>query len=211
MSTLGALRTEITDDIARIDLSAQISSAITAAVVHYQEKRFYFNETETATFVTVAAQSSYSSSDDADIPNFIELDDISLSDGSNAFDLRPASPAEMKRLLALSSSGRPYRYSYFQSKFHLYPVPDAVYTLTPIGHIIIAAPASDAEADNPWMTEAYELIRCRAKAYLCAHVTMDLEMASTMITAEADAYAMLRRKTAKKQLATTDAVESTDF
>ena len=42
--------------------------------------------------------------------------------------------------------------------------PSVHYDIQFVGGIKTAAPASDAEAGNVWMTEAYELIRCRAKA-----------------------------------------------
>lgn len=210
MSTLGALKAEIADDIARTDLTAQIASAITAAINFYQEKRFWFSETRLATFATIAATSTYTTTQDTDIPKFLEIDDVLLNDGSYEFTLRETSPADMQRLLSTSSSGTPNRFSYFEETFRLYPVPAGVYTVTPIGHIEIAAPATDGTANNVWMTKAYELIRCRAKAYLSTHVTMDLEMATTMVNAERDAYGQLRRKTAKKQLATAT-IEATDF
>ena len=97
-----------------------------------------------------------------------------------------------------AASGQPYKYSYFEQSFRLYPIPDAVYTVRPIGVIEEAEPATDGEADNPWMVHAFELLRCRAKAYLCGHVTMDFELAQAMLAAEHSALQKLRRETAKK-------------
>lgn len=58
-----------------------------------------------------------------------------------------------------SSQGEPTNYSYYDSKVALYPKPDAVYTVRMFGTFALAAPASDSEADNAWMTEAYNLIK----------------------------------------------------
>ena len=213
MSTLGTLKAQIADDLARDDLESQIAAEIPNAIDFYQEKRFWFNETESATFVTVAAQTEYDVDDDADIPLFIDIDEVEITDSSGSlWQLAPVSAGRMKYLLSLSSSGRPTHYSYFASKFHFYPAPDTVYTITPIGHITKAEPANDdVEDDNVWMNEAKELIRCRAKAYISTHVTMDLEMAQAMSSAEQDAYAHLRRKTNKRQASTSKMIEATDF
>jgi hypothetical protein len=184
VTTLSLLKTRIADDINRTDLTSQIADAITDAITHYKEQRFFFTETRSSTFATVATptpQSTYISSDDADIPLFVEIDDVFLNDGTNERRLTWASPAEMQWLLDSSAaSGRPYKYSYFEQSFRLYPIPDAVYTVRPIGVIEKAAPATDGEADNVWMTKAFELIRCRAKWYLCGHTIQDFEMVIAM-------------------------------
>lgn len=199
MTTQALLKARIADDILRADLSTQIGEAIGDAITHFQAERFYFNVTRTATFATVAGTSIYTSSEDADVPLFIEMDAVFVNDGSNERPLTWTSASDMQDLLGSgSSSGVPNRYSYFEESFRLYPVPDAVYTVRPIGLIEKAAPASDGEANNVWMVEAFELIRCRAKAYLAAHVLMDIEMASVMVPAEESALRKLRRQTGKK-------------
>ena len=48
------------------------------------------------------------------------------------------------------------------------------------------------------MTEAYELLRCRAKKYLFAHVIGNLEGAAVMGEAEQQALSALRAKSSRK-------------
>ena len=74
MTTLATLKSRIADDISRSDLTTQIANSITDAITYYQNRRFFFNETRSETFDTVAAQSLYRSSDDAAIPTFARLD-----------------------------------------------------------------------------------------------------------------------------------------
>lgn len=213
MSTLGTLKTRILDDFevprigrtgqevpsVRVNIN-QVGDAITDAIEHYKTTRFWFNETRTATFATVADQSIYTVSDDADIPLFVEIDVVFLNDGSNENELVYATPAEIQNLLDSSaSSGEPSRWSYFESSFRLYPVPDAAYTVRPIGLIEKAAPSTDGEASNVWMVNAFELIRCRAKLYLAIHAQMDERTIRTMDAAERSAYRKLRGETTKKQ------------
>lgn len=210
MTTKALLKTRIADDLARADISTQIGEAIDDAINHYKEKRFFFSETRLATFVTVAAQSTYTSSDDTDVPLFVELDAVMLSDGTNTRELQYISPAEIEWLLDSSaSSGRPNRYSYYEQSFRFYPIPDAVYTIRPIGLIEKAGPATDDEANNVWMTKAYELIRAKAKVLLAEHVIIDMELAGLMGVAEGKAYAKLRRETSKKQSG--GMIEATEF
>ena len=193
MSTLGTLKSEISDDLARTDLSTQIAAAITAAINHYKARRLYFNETRSATWVTVAAQSDYTSADDADIPLFLKLDDVFLEDSdSRSFRLTRADPVDLEIWLDSDApSDQPYAYAYINRTFRLYPIPDAVYTIRPVGHIELAAPAADDTADNAWMTEAYELLRCRAKWFLYLHVIKKPDMAELMHMAEMEALSKL--------------------
>lgn len=200
MTTKSALITRISDDMARTDINSQIGEAIDDAIRFYRDTRFYFNETRDSTFATVAAQSRYTVSDDADIPLFLSIDNVFIEESSGQKHvLGQCDPAEMEwKLDTSAASGRPYEYAYFDRSFWLYPVPDAVYTIRPLGQIIKAAPAANDEADNVWMTEAFELIRCRAKKYLYGHIIMDLEMAALMDAGERDALRQLRGETSSR-------------
>jgi hypothetical protein len=197
--TLGGLKSIIADDLARSDLTTQIDDAITTAITNLKVKRFYFNETRTATFDTVADQATYTSSDDADIPLMLTLDGLTLEDSDgNRFDLGlPIDPVQMQLLQASAgaASGQPVEYTYFDQGFTFYPIPDGVYTITPIGHIEVAAPATDGEADNVWMTKAFELVRSEAKAYLQTHVIKNDAEAAKMVDAAQGAESTLNRAT----------------
>lgn len=201
MTTLTLLKSRIADDLDRTDLTSQIANAISDAIEHYKNERFYFNETRSSTFATVSAQSRYTSSDDADIPLWFELDAVFINDGTRELQLEPYDVIQMEYLLGQSSPGTgvPYAYSYYDRSFWLYPVPDSSsYTVRPLGVIEKAEPASDAESNNVWMTEAFELIRCRAKLYLAGHVINDSDLASRMAVAEDMALRKLRRETGKR-------------
>jgi hypothetical protein len=61
----------------------------------------------------------------------------------------------------------------------------------------VAAPTTDVEASNPWMTTAERLIRSRAKLELALHVLKDLELAATMQQAVEEAFEQLKSRTAQ--------------
>lgn len=200
MTTLGALKQDIADDLDK-NLSdaayeAMIGSAVTAAIRHYQRTRFYFNETRDETFATVAAQKLYSSTDDAAIPKFIEIDQIVLMDGTEPNELCQIDPKKWEMLTASgSSTGRPNSWCYFNESFGLYPIPDAAYTIRPIGHIMKAAPTADDEANNVWMLEAYELLRARCVTQLAQRRLRDPELAGLHGPVEMDELSRLNGET----------------
>ena len=201
MSTLATLKSTIADDLARSDLTTQIAAAITQAIDYYKEERLFWMDTRAETFATVAAQEAYDVDDDSAIPLFIKVDAMFLedSDGISYGPLERLDPKVMERLLDDSAaSGRPDSWSYYNDTFYFHPIPDAAYTVRPMGQIEVAAPASDVETANPWMTKSFELLRCAAKGYLFLHVIKAPEQAGAMVLAAGRELDKLRRDTSKR-------------
>ena len=201
MTTLATLKSTIADDLARDDLTAQIAAAISQAISFYQEERLFWMDTRDTTFDTVAAQSAYTESDDSNIPLWIKIDDLLIedSDGQAYGPLDRLDQVMMERLLDTSaSSGRPESWSLFNDTFYFHPIPDAAYTVRPIGQILVAAPSSDSEPNNKWMTKGYELLRCAAKGYVFLHTMKDMDQASGMAVAAERELAKLRRDSSKR-------------
>ena len=200
MTTKAALKARIADDIVRSDLTTQIGEAIDDAIEHYKSEKFYFTETRSATFATVASQSTYTSSDDADIPLFFQKAGMLVAvSATDAREVRWIPHDEMEYLIGNDpASGVPTVYSFFADSFFLNPTPDGAYTIRPFGGIEVAGPASDGETGNVWMTEAFELIRCRAKGYIYAHIIGDMAKAQVMSAMEESALSQLRAKTSRK-------------
>ena len=196
MTLLSTLKARISDDLARSDLTTQIANSIEDAIEFSRTKRFFWNETRSATFVTVASQAVYSSADDADIPLFFDIDDVFLVDSSSQnHRLTKADPQDLEYLSDTGgTTSQPTRWAWFDRSIRLYPIPDAVYTIRPVGGIERASPASDSEADNVWMAtgESFELLRCRAKMYLYLHVINAPEKAALMQEAEQQALRAAR-------------------
>ena len=198
--TKGGLVAVIADDLVRSDLNSQIGDAIDAAIEHFKSERFYFNESRSATFATVASQSTYTVSDDADIPLFFQKDMVFVAvSATDTREVRWIPHDEMEMLIGNDpATGVPTVYSFFADSFFLNPTPDGAYTIRVPGGIEVAGPASDGETGNPWMLEAYELIRCRAKGYVLAHIIKDLGQAQVMSAMEESALTQLRAKTSRK-------------
>lgn len=199
MSTLAILKSRLANDLGRDNMSTEIGDAIEDAIEFYRTRRFFFNETRSLTFTTAEDQAVYGVDDSNSIPLFFDLDAVFLIDGLQNYELKKDDPQRLEFLSDSSAStGRPYRYAWFDSSFRLYPIPDGSYTVRPVGAVEKASPASETETDNVWMTHAFELIRCRAKAYLFAHVIRNIDMAGVAQAAEQQALGALRGATNRR-------------
>lgn len=208
--TLTLLKADIANDISRSDLTTEIAAAISKAIEHYQTVRFYFNETRGETFSTVADQPRYSSADDAAIPTFVTLDGLVITVGGQNRPLSWIDPLEYEVLVDNSAStGQPYSYTYYDQTIGLYPIPSDAYTVRMLGHIKKAAPATDGEANNVWMTEAYDLIRARATKIICIRPIKDRQTASDMAQLEMEQLERLKVETSKR--IATGCVKASDF
>lgn len=221
--TLADLKSVIADDLQRTDLTSAISQAIEDAVQHYQSERFWFNQSRTVEFSTVDTQEIYTASDDAEIPTFVSVDHVwSIDSGGEIMELFPIPIGEWEQLSDNSAStGEPYWYVYYNNAFYLYPTPNAtVHTIRVTGQqgaIIdpngnnsagIGAPDNDSEV-NPYIENAFELLRCHAKMLLYAHKIQAPDMASLMEGRAERALMALRREAGKR--AGPDIIASTCF
>lgn len=195
MPTLGDMKSHLADDIddTSSTYATQIGRAITRAIEHYKKTRFAFNESRDLTFSTVVGQTIYSASDDADIPLVVKADALFHTDAyGQVTQMRRVSPQELELLDDNSAaSGEPYCWSYYNKTVRIYPKPDAVYTMRFLAWFRYDAPATDAEADNPWTNEAYDLIKARALYNLAAYTLHDEALAARARLAEMEAEGAL--------------------
>lgn len=190
---LAQMKARILDEIDRADLVSQTTYAITDAITFYQPERFIFNESRDITFNTVAAQEFYGKADNAAIPTMWSFDYLVLYLGGIPWPIKRRTPeyVEFANNNGLVT-GQPYNYAWYNKQIRLGPVPDNAYIIRVAGRITYAAPASDAEANNPWMIDAEKLIRCRAKYELALNIIKDTEMAQVMAAQVQEAYDQLK-------------------
>jgi hypothetical protein len=156
MATLGAMKTQIARQLGnRADQTAGIAQAISEAVSEYQSRRFRFNQASD-TFQTVAGTEYYAT---PDIPaDIAEIDSIRISAGGLKTTVQPVAFAWVEEISTNASSrGRPSKYAWRADQIRLYPIPDAVYTLTIEYVQQIGVPAADGDS-NIWTNQAYDLI-----------------------------------------------------
>jgi hypothetical protein len=211
VTTLGKLKAEIALEIARDDLAVQTSNAVASAIRHYRRMRFYFNVSDSIEFPTVEDQSSYDKTDLAGLANIISIDNVFLVQDTSTCELKREQPAAIELALPGNvTSDIPGSYAYENQRLRLAPPPDSAgYVIRIFGEIWIDPPAADDEADNPWMIEAYELIKYRAKASIYADYMEDLQMAGAMSAAEQEQLRTLEGETNMRSM--TGFIEPTEF
>lgn len=198
MTTLATMKNRISDEISRADMTSQIANAINDAIALYQTKRFYFNETgpDGSTFNTVANQETYTAADDPDIPYMYDVDDVFVTVGVNNFRVKRIDPTLYRINQMPNFKGQPYQYMFLNQTFSFSPIPNTAYPMQIVGHYKLAAPASDAEANNKWMTDAERLIRSCAKRFLYQDILLDADAATACQAAEIEAFDVLKAASA---------------
>lgn len=192
MSTYGIMQTRINDELALPSVVGRIKPAILSAIRFYEQERFWFLEGE-ATASTVADQANYATPTD-----LLQTDEMTLTDSSTRHSLRKVTWAAMRNLAtSTSSTSRPKVWSLYANEYWLYPVPDAVYTLTS-SYLLRLTALSAVDDTNDWMTHGEELIRSRSKYDLLLNSARDFEGAAAMKQAARDAYDNLLTKSNRK-------------
>ena len=198
-STRADLRTRILDDLTRTAGTAwnsRVNNAIDDACNFYQRKRFYFNESRTVTFSTVAGTDTYTFNTPAitgtNGAEFHKIDNVYLTVGGTVVRLHREDPDRLEYLADnLAGQSIPTDYAQFSRTMRFYPNPNAIYTVRIIGHLKYAGPVDDLETTNVWMNEGFELIRSRAKAQIAMHILEDEALATRMETMERSALSSL--------------------
>ncbi len=200
--TYGALKTRIANEVADSTIAAEIILAIETAIKFYERKEFYFNS-KTGTFLTVIGQEYYGLAANADIPNIIRIfDPIKLTAGGYKYDVSIVPFADIDSLQDGTRTGRPEAAAYFAKQLRAYPIPDAVYTAT-MAYVYRLAALSVDEDENAWTDDAEELIRQRAKMIIAADVLRDVDMYQAAKELEAQAYSALRAETRSRRSVST--------
>lgn len=199
MTTLADMKASIAAEIYRDDLTDAISNEIGRAIVFYQRKRFFFNETRLLTFNTVVGQEFYGAAAEPRIPNLLQIDYVQVTQNGRPLPLEMTDAETMDLWEGTPASGAPSRYSYFEGQLRVHPSPNLAYPLRISGLVRIPAPASEVEAANYWMNDAEELIRSRAKRNLYLHHLADQGMAASMKAAEDEALQSLIAESTQRQ------------
>lgn len=199
MTTYATMRDRILDEMVNESLTAaQVNNAIQSAIVHYQPRRFYFNENRGETFSTVVSQEFYSTAANANIPNLSFIDKLTITVNGSRYHLEPQPWEWIDKVSVMSTTnGQPTDYCYYSQQIRLYPIPDAVYTVRISGLVRLAALSADGDS-NAWTTDAEALIRGRAKWDLGTNVVWAPEIAGAGEAVEMAALRALNAETNRR-------------
>lgn len=199
MATYQALQQKIADDLNRSDLTTQIQAAILAAVELHEAERFWFNELrQTSAFTTVQGQEFYTSADSALIASMKQLDAVTITVSGNRYPLTKRTYGLLEALSSTTTSrGQPCDYAIYGEGLRLWPIPDGAYAVALSGLRQFTALSGDTD-ENPWTTEAFELIRAQAKEDLNLNVLKDDAEATRASVQVAKQLKRLREETSRR-------------
>lgn len=203
-TTFGGIKAAIADDIddTTDEYAAQIETAVLGAIRYCERFTFYFNEArpQDKTFSTVSGQQWYSSSDLADIATLVRIQRAYFVDtGGQITDLIQLPPEEMEVLSDnTAATGQPYGYTYFARQIRLYPIPNAVYTIRlQLGPYRLTALSAGTNT-NVWLTEAFDMIKARAKYLVYKDTIKDPGLAAEALNDFIDQKAELKAETSSR-------------
>lgn len=211
MTTRSDIEAQIADDLARSDLTTQISNAVNAAIRAYRFERLGFNEAYRVT-ATASISANYLALSDLSV-RFRKVDRVRLlRDSGDYLDLYRRDydwimSRQDDRVLSM-----PIEYAVYNNTIHFDTIADDTYTLAIDGvkELGTGTTASFSAGDaSAWFNEARELVRHRAKREVYAHVLKDMELASAAAAAEKDALNVL--KSELDQATSTGFIRPTEF
>lgn len=211
MTTRSDIEVQIADDLARSDLSSQISNAVNAAIRAYRFERFGFNQAYRVT-ATISVSSAYIAMTSI-TPRFRKIDRIRILRNNNDYiDMYHRDYDWLMSRQDAYALSMPLEFAVYNDSIHFDSYADQTYTLAIDGlkDLGSAASASFSAGDaSAWFNGASGLIRHRAKREVYAHVLKDMELASAAAAAEKDAYNLL--KSEMDQVVTTGFIRPTEF
>lgn len=211
MATRSDIEAQIADDLARSDLTTQISNAVNAAIRAYRFERLGFNEAYRVT-ASLSVSTAFIALTDIS-PRFRKIDRIRLLRNSNDYiDLYHRDYDWLMSRQDAYALSMPMEFAVYNNSIHFDSFSDTTYTLAIDGikELGSAASASYSAADaSAWFNDARELIRHRAKREVYAHVLKDMELAAASAAAEKEAYDMLKSELG--EVATTGSIRPTEF
>lgn len=187
--TLAALYTRIILETNRDDMGASGAleqakvDAVARAVEFYSDQEFWFNR-KSGTTVTIASTATAVMVTGMRIPLVVSISAL------------PLAKVDLETIQYRTETGQPTHWAENEGAIQLWPIPDAVYTLSVQGIAEIAVPAS--ASDNEWTTTAVDLIDAAARKILYRDYLRDTEGAALAKIAEDEALGKLLRETRRR-------------
>lgn len=203
VTTLGGMSAAIADDIDDTtgEYSAQIQQSVQSAIRYCERFTFYFNQTRDITFQTVPGKQFYDATDNPNIPTLIHINAAWTEDETGQRSgLMRAMETDIELMSDNSASrGEPYAFTYFERKIRIYPIPDSrIFTIRlQVSPYRLTQVTNDAQS-NAWFTEAYDLIKARAKYILAKDTLKDAIVAAEALNDFNDQLDALQRETSSR-------------
>jgi hypothetical protein len=191
MSTLGELKTRIIAKLNRDDmgsggdLETVLADAISEAIELHADEQFYFN------------RGSGSRSTTADVAYVARPTGVRVAKTVSYLG-EPLDKVSLDEIEHRTETGLPSRWAENGDNIQLWPIPNAVYSLSVFGTQAITALANDA-ASNEWTEEGAPLIDAATRVILYRDVLRDDGGEAAATRAETKALSRLRRETRQRE------------
>lgn len=211
MTTFSDIKSAIADDLDDTsgEYAAQISAAVIGAIRYCERAKYYFNQTRDKTFTTESGRDIYDGNDLPDVATLVQAQEVLIEAGGQALPLDKITAEDMEVLAGTATAGQPTRYSYFAQQMRLFPTPDATYTIRLQLSPYRLVPLANEGDTNAWLSEAYDLVKARAKYILHKDTLKDANLAAEALNDYNDQHGALRKETDLRN--GTGFVRPTDF
>ena len=187
MTQISEIIADVTKDIRRTDLTADVSAEVCSALRYYSPKPWWFAETS-YDFTTTASTEAYMLPADWRGENYME---IQRSNGE-FYELYHMHLNDLRRKNeGINTNGYPENYTIYDKQVYLGYIPNQAYVVRMwydkgIGDELSATYSSD------FTTELRELVRYRAGHKVASVRMHDTELANTLKAQEMDEWDQLR-------------------
>ncbi|WP_455466912.1 phage adaptor protein [Bartonella sp. B39] len=188
----------------------QVQKAIFSAIRFCERLPFYFNESREVIFTTLKGKSRYGAEENPVIQDAVRIVDAYIyEDNHSKSKLLHADPLAIESLENDCNRGMPTRYSYFEQKLILYPIPDRIYSIRLILDPVRIKDIESAQEASIWFLEAYELIKTRAKYEIYTNIIKEPQMAAAAFAMFQEQLDALKIETSRRK--NLFKVQHTDF
>jgi hypothetical protein len=174
MTTLGIMMDRIADELARADLTSQISDAIRSAINYYAGEHWFFNEVADFSFTTSSSLEIYPVPDD-----FERLVIMQTIIGGQRVPCDYQTYDTIRRWQTNLVFGQPTDFSIYNRDLVVYPIPNGPFVEV-LSYIQTVSTLTSTACTNAFMTYGEELIRNRARADIQVNFLRDGAMTAEM-------------------------------
>ena len=195
------LVTDISSEVDDIhgQYKSEIHKSVEEAIRYCERETFYFNQSRDVNFFTVPRQQSYSLRDNVNISSSPCIDRVFILASGSKIELTRKIHSEVEHSIGNTEYSTPSSYSYFDRKLFFYPTPADKYSVQLVLSPVRFDDFSDTHQTNPFLTEAYDMIKYKAKHLFYKNHVKDYAQADLANADFNDQLYWIRYETSKRK------------
>ncbi len=196
MSTFAQVKARVLAEIKRPGMTTEANAHVLRAIEYYANRRTWKNEGTNQ--ITLTANTATKA-----IPSGLrDVSRVAVIVAGRDYELLKITRELMAdRQGADTGAGQPIEFSWEDTVFKFWPIPDAAYVVNVTGLYDDTALSADSDT-NSWTTIGEDLVVARAKYTICRDLTLDTEMMQLSQIAERSARNRLFDETGSRTAST---------